>query len=101
MSSACAADTEALQYAIGAQANAAQYLPIALILLFALEAAGVDAWLIHAFGILLIAGRLIHARGLPAKDFRLRVLGMQLTVTAIIGLAVANLAWLVYSYVVI
>lgn len=101
MSSACAADTEALQYAIGAQANAAQYLPIALILLFALEAAGANAWLIHAFGILLIAGRLIHARGLPAKDFRLRVLGMQLTITAIIGLAVANLAWLVYSYVVI
>ncbi len=79
-----------LQAAIAAHSNASQYIPIALLLLFGLEYNGAPSWLIHLLGIMLVAGRIIHARGMTTV-FSGRALGMQITISAIIILASANI----------
>lgn len=48
-------------------ANAAEYLPLALILLLILELNQTQPLLLHAFGCLLIVGRLLHAWGLSSS----------------------------------
>jgi len=84
-----------LQTAIRAQGNATEYIPISLILLLLLELNGAHMALVHTGGIAILAGRLLHARGLLTESLRYRVLGMQVTVYTIIGLALANLAYAV------
>lgn len=66
---------------IRVHANAAEYVPLALILLLILELNQTEPLLLHVFGCLLIAGRLVHAYGLshsagasPGRSF-----GMVLT----------------------
>lgn len=86
-----------LQFAIGAQANATQYLPIALILLLCLEYSSGSAWLIHTLGLALITGRVIHVPGLLRQKLRLRVLGMQITIYTILGLAILNIVYFLRS----
>ena len=88
-----------LQAALGAHSNATHYIPIALILLFALEYNGAAVWLVHAFGVALLGGRVIHAHGLLAKKFRHRVVGMQVTLYTLIGLALVNMVYLPYRNV--
>jgi uncharacterized membrane protein YecN with MAPEG domain len=63
-------------------------------LLFSLEFNGASNWIIHLSGVTLIVGRIIHARGLLNKSFRQRVLGMQITVSILIGLCLLNLVFL-------
>jgi uncharacterized protein len=84
-----------LQAAIRAQGNATEYIPIALILLVLLELNSAYAALIHVGGIALLAGRIVHAKGLLTDNLRYRVLGMQTTIFTIIGLAVANVVYAV------
>ena len=60
-----------------------------------LELAGAAAALLHACGVALLAGRAFHARGLSTDRLRLRVLGMQLTLSTLIMLALANLGYAV------
>jgi uncharacterized protein len=48
-------------------ANAAEYLPIALLLLLILELNQTQPLLLHVFGCLLILGRLFHAYGLSTS----------------------------------
>jgi uncharacterized protein len=55
---------ESLGRAIRAHANAVEYLPIALLLLLILDLDQSRAWVLHAFGIVLIVGRILHAVGL-------------------------------------
>lgn len=86
----------ALQNAIRAQGNATEYAPIAVILLVLLESNGGHALLIHSGGIAILAGRLLHARGLLNENLRYRVLGMQFTIFGLVGLALANLAYAAY-----
>lgn len=86
-----------LQIAIRAQGNATEYIPIALILLALLELSGAHMALIHAGGIAVLAGRLVHARGLLTNRLRFRVLGMQFTIYTLIGLGLANLGYAVQS----
>jgi uncharacterized membrane protein YecN with MAPEG domain len=86
-----------LQVAVRAQGNAIEYAPISLLLLVLLELSGAHVALVHFGGIAVLAGRLLHARGLLAERFRYRVLGMQVTLFTLIGLALANLAYGVYS----
>ena len=69
----------ALRAAISAQANAAQYIPIALLLLLLLEINQAHALLLHPLGLALLAGRFIHVRGIPTGNIPKRVRGMQLT----------------------
>jgi len=44
-----------------------------------LELNGAPKILIHLLGATLITGRIIHAIGIPAKNLKKRVLGMQIT----------------------
>jgi len=57
-----------LQIARAAQSNVTDYIPVALLLLFALEYNKADIWIIHILGVALITGRLIHARGILSEQ---------------------------------
>ncbi|MFP5441378.1 MAG: MAPEG family protein [Gammaproteobacteria bacterium] len=87
----------AMLAAIRVHANAAETIPIALLLMLLLELNGGSAPGLHLAGITLLAGRVLHAWGLTRRRTvnRWRQLGMVLTWTVTIGLAVALLvkAW--------
>lgn len=89
-------DNTVLATAMAAQSNAVEYIPITLLLLFALEYNHGNLWLVHGFGVALIAGRIVHARGMLAAKLKTRVLGMQITLYSLIGLAIVNLIYLPY-----
>ena len=92
---------EELERAIRAQGNFAEYVPFGLMLIACLEINGAPWLLVAVPGITLIAGRLIHARGInmPPPDFSQRVLGMKFTFNTLIALVVLNLAWTLYKLV--
>lgn len=54
----------ALERAVRAQANFTEYVPLALLLIALLELNGLGAVVIHGFGVVLVIGRVLHARGL-------------------------------------
>jgi uncharacterized membrane protein YecN with MAPEG domain len=78
-----------LERAMRAHGNFTEYVPIALLLMLAAELIGASAWVVHAAGMTLVAGRATHAWGVsrPAEDFRFRVAGMAATLSVLIGLA--------------
>lgn len=86
-----------LTNAIRTQANATEYLPIALLLLVALEVNSSSKLLLHALGCLLLIGRVLHAWGLSHDEMKYRVLGMQITLFWIIGVALLNLGYLPFK----
>jgi uncharacterized membrane protein YecN with MAPEG domain len=88
----------ALKGAIAAQHNAVEYLPIAMLLLFTLESNGGPGWLLHGLGILMLVGRMIHAYAMWTDDIPRRVLGMKLTIWALIILAIGNLGFSAKGY---
>lgn len=55
---------EAMLRAIRIHGNAAEYIPISLILLFFLEIQGSAHWWLHVCGITLVISRLLHMQGL-------------------------------------
>ncbi len=69
-------------------ANFAEYVPFAILLMGFAESLKAPVGLIHALGLALIFGRLIHAYGLSQTPqiLKYRLLGMVLTIT-VIGLA--------------
>jgi len=80
-------DQEILARAARAHGNFAEYVPIALLLIFFLEQEiGGSAW-IHVLGASLLLGRLSHAFGVSQveENYRFRVFGMALTFFAIIS----------------
>lgn len=87
-----------LQLAIATHANAVETIPIALLLLFSLEINDGNLLVVHGFGMILLLGRLIHARSLLSDQLKGRVFGMQLTLAVIIGLAITNLGYLIYYH---
>lgn len=74
-----------LQRRIRAQGNCAEYAPLGLLLIALAEAQGAPAMAIHALGICLLLGRLLHARAFlaPKMNLNLRIAGMVLTFTSI------------------
>lgn len=64
-----------------AHANCAEYAPFGLLLLLMVELMGAPALALHVIGLLLLAGRLVHAYGFSSDPMimPLRVLGMALT----------------------
>ena len=88
---------EELQLAIRTHSNALEYIPITLLLLLTLELNGAPKILIHLLGATLIIGRIFHAMGLPAKNLKRRVLGMQITIYLLIALAILNILFLAFS----
>lgn len=80
--------------AMRVQANFAEYVPLALILLGFLELQQFPAYVVHGFGVTLVAGRLVHAYGMSREeeDFRLRVVGMSATFFVLAGSALSLIA---------
>ncbi|MEN9866941.1 MAG: hypothetical protein RL748_2531 [Pseudomonadota bacterium] len=72
--------------AMRVHANFAEYVPLALILLFLVEAQHANAILVHALGLALLVGRLSHAYGVSQTKEKLvfRVTGMALTFTTLL-----------------
>jgi uncharacterized protein len=57
-------DSVAMVKAVRAHGNAAEYLPLALVLMIALELTGAPGLLLHGLGATLTAARLLHAQGI-------------------------------------
>lgn len=74
-------NVEELECAARAQANFAEYVPLALLVLALLEASGLAGWSVHALGLALLVGRLLHAVGLSGSSgpSRARQIGILLT----------------------
>lgn len=87
----------ALQSAIRAHGNFAEYMPITIIMLFLLEYNGAPAWVIHVVGAMFLVGRCIHAQGMLKDDLPKRVKGMGVTFTVLLGLSIANIAMSVFK----
>jgi uncharacterized membrane protein YecN with MAPEG domain len=66
-------------------ANFAEYVPFTLLLMALAESMAPPHLLVHLVGLMLVAGRLLHAYGLSQTPqiLRYRVWGMQLTFTAL------------------
>ena len=75
-------------------ANFAEYVPLTLVLMALAELQGQPDWTIHLIGALLGIGRVAHAYGVSQAPqvLKLRVLGMVMTIAAIVTGAAANLA---------
>ena len=75
-----AGDAQLLR-AVRVHANFAEYVPLALLFLLLVEVGGAPAWGVHMLGVLLVAGRVVHAWGVsqPRENFRFRVAGMMTT----------------------
>ena len=82
----------ALERAVRAHANFAEFVPFAVLLLLLAEWGGAWPWLLHALGALLVAARLSHGIGIvqEPEDFRLRVFGMMGTFGVIAFAALAS-----------
>ena len=77
--------------------NAAEYIPIALVLMGAYEINGGSHVALHISGLVLILARLLHASGMwnsPLPNFG-RVSGQSLTWLTVLALAVLNVIRLV------
>ncbi|GAB4194195.1 MAG: MAPEG family protein [Wenzhouxiangellaceae bacterium] len=55
---------EALQQAVRAHANFAEYVPLALLILFLLESSGLPNWSLYLYGSILTIARFLHGQGL-------------------------------------
>ena len=89
---------ETLERAIRVHANFTEYVPLALLLLLAAELNHGSARMLHAYGIALVVGRIIHALGLSKTiaEGLGRGIGTTVTMLVLLGLAVVNvrLYWL-------
>ena len=75
--------------AMRVHANFAEYVPLALLLIFLVESSTPSALLVHALGAALLIARLSHAYGVSQhpEDFRFRVFGMATTFTVLLTCA--------------
>lgn len=75
------AGDRALQRAIRAHANFAEYVPLALLLMLMAAGSGATSTLLHGLGGALLLGRLLHAGGVSQvrEPLPMRIAGMVLT----------------------
>ncbi len=88
---------EALQIARSAQGNAVDYIPITLILMTLTELNGTPLFWVHIMGILFVLGRIFHAKAILNRTMKGRVVGMQFTLFAMLGLVASNFLYLPYE----
>ncbi|RDV03309.1 MAPEG family protein [Undibacter mobilis] len=83
-----------LERYIRVQANFAEYVPMALILLAFLEVQAWPEWLLHTLCALLLIARVVHALGVAREpeDIRFRASGMVATLAVLIVTSVLLLA---------
>lgn len=86
-------DDKALRKRMRAQANFIEYTPLGLILMLIVELQGASAVAIHAMGLALLGGRVLHAVGFTATPQKiiLRQIGMVLTLAMLALSALALL----------
>ena len=96
-----AGGVDELERAIRAHGNFAEYVPLGLFLIGALELNGAPLELVALLGALLVVGRYFHAKGInePPPEFTNRVRGMKLTFAALGLSAIANIGWVGYLVV--
>jgi len=77
-----------------AHANAAEWMPLFLILLAGVESLGAPWYVLHLAAAPFVAGRALHAMHFvnAREDFRFRVLGMHLTIWPLLALAIGGVA---------
>lgn len=70
--------------------NFAEYVPFILLLILLCELQGTPAWALHGMGLLLLAGRAIHAYGVSQEPevIKIRVIAMSLTFATMICAAI-------------
>jgi hypothetical protein len=57
-------NNEEMRRRIRVHANFAEYVPLVLILIYAVQQAGFSPWIVHMLGTVLIVARVVHAVGL-------------------------------------
>ena len=72
--------------AIRVHSNFAEYVPFGLLLLYLAETQGAPSVAVHGVGLCLTIGRLSHAYGVSQENeqFKYRVLGISVTLTALV-----------------
>jgi len=78
---------------IRVHANCAEYAPLGLLLMLLTELQDAPVWVLHLFGLMLLAGRVLHAWGLGSTPqvTPARIGGMVLTFTMLGIAALANI----------
>ncbi|MCR9073663.1 MAG: MAPEG family protein [Alphaproteobacteria bacterium] len=83
-----------LRRRIRAHANFVEYVPLTLLLMALVEIHAAHSWLVHAVGLSLLAGRIVHASSIVKEPEVMagRVAGMLLTLTALALASVVGMA---------
>ncbi len=89
--------SKAMKSAVRAHANAVENIPAGIVLLVILELNHLMPWLIHVFGITLLASRIAHAYGLSKKNgpSKGRFYGTLFTWLCLLSMVLVNLLILV------
>jgi uncharacterized membrane protein YecN with MAPEG domain len=87
------ASNPAMARAMRVHANFAEYVPLSLLMLYFVEATGAGSLFVHALGLSILAGRIIHAVGVSQlkENYAFRIAGMALTLGPLIVAAVRPL----------
>ncbi len=88
-----------LERAVRNHGNFIEYAPLTLLMLAMVEYVGLAAWAVWVLGIMFVASRLIHFAGFRSKEAPgvFRVVGMALTFTTLISLAVISVSQFLVS----
>jgi len=83
------ADNPLMLRAMRVHANFAEYVPLALLLIFLVETSAANVLFVHALGAALLIARLSHAYGVSQhpENFKFRVFGMATTFTVLLSCA--------------
>ncbi len=93
------AGDHALERAVRNHGNFIEYAPLTLLMLAMVEYVGLAAWAVWVLGIMFVASRLIHFAGFRSKEAPgiFRLVGMALTFTTLISLAVISVSQFLVS----
>ena len=93
------AGEKSLNRAIRVHANFAEYVPLALLLVYFVETSGAPQLLVHGLGLALLLGRALHAYGVSQtrEQLKFRVSGM----VATFGVLGVSSLYLLYAYLVL
>lgn len=85
---------DALQRLTRAHGNAAEWMPVFLILLAGVESLGAPGYVLHLVGAPFVVGRFLHGWHFVTarSDFGFRVIGMHLTIWPLLILALGGVA---------
>ncbi len=90
-------DSDALERARRIHGNAAEWVPVGLLMILVLEALMAPLWLLHALGLALLAGRVFHAVGVTRSRGTTipRAIGVSLSILQYVAGAIACLVYAV------